>query len=341
MRILLLVVAVTVMVLLVNGVNAQHDHHPASQTEEPKSEKTYLLDEFGKLGHCDFTGRFDSFFTELSNDTSAHGHIIFYKGADALPAHYDDSSHERAFRNHLAFRNFDANRITIVDGGFREEARTEVWMVLPGGEPPQPRKNTTRPAIPVDKTFLYDSTSPDNDEGSGLEEFVLPSVQAARDALLAAQEEEYKAEMPDEDSATTGDAEPAPDSVPEEGEEEAFVDTRTPEEIEAERFSWTSDKFGHLLADRKDTSGVIIFYADDEIYDINKLRQFIEQGKKRIATAAGIRSGRISIQFGGFRPWIQTEFWVVPKKGAKPKPKPEERPAEQPEENVEASEPEN
>lgn len=316
---------------LISQITAQHDHHDPVEPAETKSEKTYLVDEFGPVGHCELTARFDQFFVELSNKTGAQGYFIFYKSADALPARYGESFHERVFTQHLAMRNFDASRVTIVDGGFRKQHAVQLWIVLPGGEEPQPSDTVGAPTIPLDKTFLFDSNAVLLDDiGEALREFELPSVTAEREREEAAREAEYQeeqaAEAESEEDAVAED-ETAEESADASDEAEPVEDPPTAEEIEAARFDWISPKFGSLLADRKDSMGVIIFYADDQTYDINRLRQFIEEGSKRIAGTAGIPVQKISVQFGGYRSTVTTDFWVVSKKGSLPVATPEERPA--------------
>jgi len=114
--------------------------------------------------------------------------------------------------------------------------------------------------------------------------------------------------------------------------EDEYVDTRTPEEIEEERFGFVSDKFGGLLAKRIDSTGVIILYADDQTYDIGRLMNFVEEGKTRLAKLSGIDPARISVRFGGYRDYPQVDHWIVPPHGKEPVATPAEPAVEQPEE---------
>src|SRR5688572_23770667 len=110
------------------GIYSQHHHHAPESPAAEKSEKTELIDEFGRLSHCDLTSRFDNLFSELSNRNDATGYVIVYKGADALPANYDNPGMARMFEQHMAFRNFDASRVVVIDGGFRSELHTQLWI---------------------------------------------------------------------------------------------------------------------------------------------------------------------------------------------------------------------
>jgi hypothetical protein len=93
-----------------------------------------LVDEFGKLPNDDIRGRLDAFFTELSNNPNNQGYIINY-GTDK-----EIAARERLITNHIAFRNFDRSRITLVKGGASPdgEPRTKLYRIPPGAENPAP-----------------------------------------------------------------------------------------------------------------------------------------------------------------------------------------------------------
>ncbi|MBK9152733.1 MAG: hypothetical protein IPM25_00615 [Chloracidobacterium sp.] len=93
-----------------------------------------LIDEFGKLPNDDIRGRLDLFFAELSNNPNNQGYIINY-GDDR-----DVAARERLITNHIAFRNFDRSRITLVRGGTHEsgEVYTKFYRIPPGAENPAP-----------------------------------------------------------------------------------------------------------------------------------------------------------------------------------------------------------
>ncbi|HQU93418.1 MAG TPA: hypothetical protein PLK77_14025 [Pyrinomonadaceae bacterium] len=91
-----------------------------------------LVDEFGAMPNDDIRGRLDLFFAELSNNPNNQGYIINY-GTPAQVA-----TRERLIRNHIAFRRFDASRITLVNGGNTGAVSTKLYRVPPGANNPTP-----------------------------------------------------------------------------------------------------------------------------------------------------------------------------------------------------------
>lgn len=91
------------------------------------------VDTFGVLSNDEVRARLDAFFATLANDPTAQGYVITYGPARALTAR------ERLVRNHIAFRRFDASRITFVQGGDTGEGvRTRLILVPAGATPPTP-----------------------------------------------------------------------------------------------------------------------------------------------------------------------------------------------------------
>ena len=92
-----------------------------------------LVDEFGPLANDDIRARLDQFFIELQNNPTNQGYIINY-GTDAQIA-----ARERLITNHIAFRQFDRSRITLVRGGDQGTgAYTKLYRIPPGAENPTP-----------------------------------------------------------------------------------------------------------------------------------------------------------------------------------------------------------
>jgi hypothetical protein len=92
------------------------------------------IDEFGVMPADDIRGRLDTFFAELANNPNNQGYIIIY-GTDR-----EIAARERLITNHIAFRNFDRSRITIVRGGTHESGTvyTKLYRIPPGADNPAP-----------------------------------------------------------------------------------------------------------------------------------------------------------------------------------------------------------
>jgi hypothetical protein len=102
---------------------------PVAAAPEP-----VLVDEFGKLPNDDIRSRLDAFFAELSNNPNNQGYIINY-GSDK-----EITARERLITNHIAFRNFDRSRITLVRGGASTDGdpHTKLYRIPPGATNPNP-----------------------------------------------------------------------------------------------------------------------------------------------------------------------------------------------------------
>lgn len=302
-----------------------------------------LVEEFSLVGDCDFGGRLDLFLAELSQKPDFLGYVINYKGIDELPQERDSYARETAIANHIAFRNFDGSRITILRGGYRAEITTELWIAAPGVSPPQPSKTVPAPVIPERSTFLFARNYlAAYGDISSLDDYVLPTVKAREAAELEEMKQEADAEQVAE-TTENSETSPASGDVPAESSDDAepYVDVRTVEEKEAEKFLWAEVGVAKFIAERKASTGVIFFYADDERYDIEKMRQLLESGRDRLAQNAKIKRGRLKIEFGGYRETAEVEFWFVPSRGKAPRPKPEERPMPEPEDTDAAADPPN
>ncbi|MFN6963173.1 MAG: hypothetical protein ACK4S4_05330 [Pyrinomonadaceae bacterium] len=96
----------------------------------PKAE---LVNEFGKMSNDEIRGQLDIFFQQLQSNPNAQGYVINY-GSDR-----EIAAREKLIRNHIAFRKFDAARITLVRGGDTGEGvKTKLYLVPPGAENPNP-----------------------------------------------------------------------------------------------------------------------------------------------------------------------------------------------------------
>lgn len=103
----------------------------------PPVQEATRFDEFGNIANDDAKARLDNYAVELQNNPNAAATIITYGGRRGRA-----NEAQRRFefaRDYLVNqRGIDASRIQTVDGGFREEASTELYIVPTGANQPTP-----------------------------------------------------------------------------------------------------------------------------------------------------------------------------------------------------------
>lgn len=93
------------------------------------------FDEFGNIANDDAKARLDLYAVELSNNPQNQATIVTYGGRRGVRGEAERRS--TFARDYLVNqRGVDAARITTVDGGFREEASTELYIVPAGADQP-------------------------------------------------------------------------------------------------------------------------------------------------------------------------------------------------------------
>jgi hypothetical protein len=91
------------------------------------------------------------------------------------------------------------------------------------------------------------------------------------------------------------------------------------------KYAWAKKAFGEAVKANPTNSGVVVLYADENYFDIERLTRFVEEGRDRIAESAAIPGDRIQVVFGGYRAVPQVELWVVPQGGPMPEFKTDDR----------------
>jgi len=106
----------------------------------PIEKKVIVAQEFDECNSCslnDQKARLDNLAVELQNDPSTRAYIIAY-GGRMSPLGQVEKLISRARDYLVAHRGIDASRLTVVNGGFREEDSVELWLVPSGAAAPQP-----------------------------------------------------------------------------------------------------------------------------------------------------------------------------------------------------------
>lgn len=323
-----IILSIAVTVALAGVLLAQERNNTSTTAEIEGPKKAILVDEFGRKGEEEISAITDNFFIEISNDPTARGYILDYKGLDSLPSEYDESPNKKLIMRSIRFRRYDLARIVFVDGGFREKRLTQLYIVPDGADAPVPT-DTIRKPKPPKQTYLWaHSWISTDEEGFDLDsEFVLPAVKL-KNELDAAGADAALTQLSETETATS-DKNAETDS-PTADIPELIEPEMSPEEIQTARFSWADPKFGEAIAKRRAARGTIVLYADDLYYDVSRLLQFVDEGRDRIAAGAKIDASRIDVIYGGYRPGMTAEFWIVPENGKPPIPTPADREPEVP-----------
>lgn len=106
----------------------------------PIEKKVIVAQEFDECNSCslnDQKARLDNLAVELQNDPSTRAYIIAY-GGRMSPLGQGQKLMSRAREYLVSHRALDASRLTVVNGGFREEDSVELWLVPSGAAAPQP-----------------------------------------------------------------------------------------------------------------------------------------------------------------------------------------------------------
>lgn len=94
------------------------------------------FDEYGKIRAADENARLDNFAIEIKADPTVQGYLIVYGGRRSKAGEAKKAA-ARAKTYLVKKRRLNAKQLVTVDGGYREEAATELWFVPSGAQPPQ------------------------------------------------------------------------------------------------------------------------------------------------------------------------------------------------------------
>ena len=127
-------------------------------------------------------------------------------------------------------------------------------------------------------------------------------------------------------SSGESQSEPADESQNEESDQTRTGDNEEGgPRIDTLKYSWAKKAFGDAIKASPTNNGVIVVYADENYYDVERLMGFVEEGRNRIAENSTLQGDRIQVVFAGYRAAPQVELWVVPRGGPIPEFKAEDR----------------
>lgn len=307
--------------------------------------QTFKLDEFRQVDERELKTRIYSLFNHLNYNREARGHVIVYAAADGHVSPGETLPLIDRIKQFVTSSPFHDALITLTYGGLRKTEAAEVYIIPDGSVPPVPTWTVGRSGGKTDAVLW--STRRFLEEDGVLEDYVNRAVlnrlaeeeQDPQDGSEPSETTEYNgpAYIIENDSVPISvpfDDYPAPQPLENrepdtpsrwESDDPQSATGLTAEDLEEMRFDWIERDFAQAVAKRDGASGVMIFYADDQFYDISRLHSFIEQGRDRITGLAGLDVCQIEVIFGGYRGRAQIEYYIVPEGGKVPEARPEER----------------
>lgn len=246
------------------------------------------LEQFGKISEMDIRARTDNLFVAIEHNKNFLGYVIHYRGKNSIP--YELSGLPwtlGVIKEHFKFRNFDENRVRfVVAQNIEENERTTFWLISKEYEKKTGSDGYPKQPLSKEKTFLFDKSTL-NLKGAGFElESILekPKVKFNKDFLEA----------------------------------KKYFEGLSEEEKEEVLNIWTETFFGKLLKQESDLKGIIVFYADKDYFDIEKLTVMIKRGRKKVQVKYKLSPSKLQIFYGGFRNEPEIELWMMPKGGKFP-----------------------
>lgn len=163
-----------------------------------------------------------------------------------------------------------------------------------------------------------------------LNEFIRPEVRGRLDEEPVGDTDGGYDPATSDQSASSD--QPQPESAGERQDEDSQQQRAAEEEsatgasrLDTMKYAWAKKAFGDAVKASPTTNGVIVLYADENYYDIERLMGFIEEGRNRVADMSALGGERIQVVFGGYRALPQVELWVVPQGSPMPEFKADDR----------------
>ncbi len=124
-----------------------------SSTENAIADRKF--DEYGDLPTDDESAHLDSFAVTIYKNPNLRGYIIGYAEPRMERGYYL----RRIFGvgNYLVeTRGLGANRLVVIDGGYKEKFTTELWLIPDGVVAPTPSPTMARPQVNSSAAYKFD-----------------------------------------------------------------------------------------------------------------------------------------------------------------------------------------
>lgn len=118
--------------------------YPVS-SQQSKTKVAYKLDEYAYgsgsgmrvENDCDVDAHLDNFAYYLKEAPGSWGYMIFYRGRNKPPKYFAYNPEWQFSQLNIEWK-FKEGRVVLLDGGYREEAMMELWIMPEGAEAPKP-----------------------------------------------------------------------------------------------------------------------------------------------------------------------------------------------------------
>jgi hypothetical protein len=125
------------------------------------------LDEYGDLPTDDEAARLDLFADKLFKQPTLKGRIIAYSEPRIERGGYLRRIY--GVGKYLTYaRGIEVDRVTVVDGGYREQFTTELWLIPEGAKPPLAISKLPPPSVSISAAYKFDEECLDCSPAVGL-----------------------------------------------------------------------------------------------------------------------------------------------------------------------------
>ena len=295
-----------VLLFLFSSVGLGQNVSNNSDSNLTSTKQTTKFDSFGNISEKEFAGKLKNFVNLLRRSDSLQGYVIFYNSFNDSPFKQTAYFARRKTRTYSMYlpNEYDPPQVTFIFGGLRAKITTELWLVPIGGEPPQ----------------VINSGELAKDERYKLE--ILGTERIDFNAVKLKKEIKENGDAGDESELKLETRQQQPCSY------RRDEDSNGESELEPETESDSKDfakELAEVLSRDKTWRASLIFYADEDDYDIQKSRQIIESLLQPYVKTSSLDLSRVKIIFGGYRANPEIEVWVINKNGIEPEPMPDEK----------------
>jgi hypothetical protein len=273
------------------------------------------FDSYGNIPWEDEEARLDNFAISLQNELQAKGYIMVYVGKDDLPG-ITTRLLERPPNYLVNLRGIDAERLTIINGGYREQRAIELWIVPADALPPAP-SNTIEVSRLKDLPYKFDEASFETSEA----EYEPAESQEAAEGDGQQQnpvEPQAEAATTATDELVQNNSDAGASSSDEETADPASEEEQAPQVPVKLDLYWCARCFAAALKAEAKTRGYLIYYYDGEDPNGNQVQEIVAREIEKFSQKYGIDAARLEPFYGGYSKSPLLELWIGPENRPRP-----------------------